>query len=373
MLLPASGEGASIGESELAGVRAAVALAEASGGVNGQPVDLVIRDEGADAVAAAAALQDLLRNQVDVIIGPASSISAIALMPAIVQSGVAACSPSASALALDDFPDNQLFFRTIPSDSLQAEAMAEVIEQTGQTMASIAYVDDGYGRPFDAALEVALRRRGIQVIESVGFAVDDSEFNTEAARVIGAGNGAIALIGDRDAGSRVLVALAQAIGTDARDIVVNDTLRQPLSIGLLSAIKKQTRERIVGVSPSVRTDAADLLRQISSEDPNASGLFATQAFDCANLFMLAAEQTGSTQARMLADVIPSLGSGGLSCASFAKCKKLIGEGRNIDYDGPSGRLAIGPQGDPSSAQFDEFAFDDTGRDVSTRQFEVQAG
>ena len=142
-------------------------MAEKSGGVNGQPVDLIIRDEGSDAVAAGVSLQDLIDSNVDVIIGPASSTTAIELMPTIVQSGIAACSPSASALALDDFPDDDLFFRTIPSDSLQAEAMAQVIEQTGETSASIAYVDDGYGRPFETALEAALRRRGIEVTAAV--------------------------------------------------------------------------------------------------------------------------------------------------------------------------------------------------------------
>ncbi len=370
VLLPASGEGASIGESELAGIQAAVALAKSNGGINGQPVDLIIRDEGSDAVAAGVSLQDLIDSNVDVIIGPASSTTAIELMPIIVQAGIAACSPSASALALDDFPDDGLFFRTIPSDSLQAEAMADVIEQTGETSASIAYVDDGYGRPFETALEAALRRRGIEVTAAVGFAVDDSDFAPEAIRVAAAGDGAIALIGDRDAGSQVLVALAQAIGEEARNIVVNDTLRQPLSIGLLSAIKSATRERILGVSPSVRTDNSVLLGQISTEDPNASGLFATQAFDCANLFMIAAEQTASTDAHMLAAVIPELSTGGLACVSFAECKRLIGQGRNIDYDGPSGRLSIGSDGDPSSAVYDEFSFDATGRDVSGDSLQV---
>jgi branched-chain amino acid transport system substrate-binding protein len=298
---------------------------------------------------------------------------AIALAPTIVEADVAACSPSASALALDDFPDDGLFFRTIPSDSLQAEAMAEVIEQTGETSAAVAYVDDGYGRPFEAALEDALRRRGITVSDAVGFAVDDTEFATEAVRVANAGDGAIALIGDPDAGSRVLAALAQAIGTEPRDIVVNDALRRPWSISLLASVSVQSRERIVGVSPYVRTDNTALYNSIIAQDPNASGLFATQAFDCANLFMIAAEQTGSTQASMLASVIPGISTGGSACATFAECKRLIAEGRNINYEGPSGGLSLGSSGDISAGLFDEFSFDETGRDVSRRQIEVRRG
>ena len=371
VLVPSSGEGASIGESELAGVRVAAALARSNGGVNGQNVELVVRDEGADAITAGVALQQLLDANIDAIIGPASSTVAIALAPTIVDADVAACSPSASALALDDFPDNGLFFRTISSDSLQAEAMAEVIEQTGETSASVAYVDDGYGRPFEAALEDALRRRGITVSDAVGFAVDDTEFATEAVRVANAGDGAIALIGDPDAGSRVLAALAQAIGSEPRDIVVNDALRRPWSISLLASVSAASRERIVGVSPYVRTDNAALFNSITAQDPNASGLFATQAFDCANLFMIAAEQTGSTQASMLASVIPGISTGGSVCTTFAECRRLIAQGRNINYEGPSGRLTLGSDGDVSAGLFDEFSFDSTGRDVSLRQIGVQ--
>ncbi|MCU1392609.1 MAG: putative transporter substrate-binding protein [Ilumatobacteraceae bacterium] len=373
VLLPASGAGASIGESELAAVNVAVDQATAAGGVNGEPVQLVVEDEGADANSAGVALQSLLGLNVDAIIGPASSISAIALAPTLVQADVAACSPSASALALDDFPDNDLFFRTIPSDSLEAEAMAKIIEQTGETSASIAYVDDGYGRPFEAALEASLTHRGIKVSVAVGFSVDDSDFDAEAAEVTQAGSGAIALIGDPDAGSRVLGALAHATASNPRDIVLNDALRRPWSISLLGAINSATRERIVGVSPYVRTDNADLMSAITAQDPNATGLFATQAYDCANLFMLAAEQTGSTQSDLMAAVIPGISTGGSACSTFVDCSALIGEGRNIDYEGPSGKLALGTNGDPSSAVFDEFSFDVTGRDMSKRQIDVPAG
>jgi branched-chain amino acid transport system substrate-binding protein len=305
-----------------------------------------------------------------VLIGPASSTIAIALAPAIVQADLATCSPSASALALDAFPDHNLFFRTIPSDSLQAEAMAEVIEQTGETSAAIAYVDDGYGRPFEEAVEAALRRRGIQVSAAVGYAIGDSDFTAEASRLAKAGDGAIALIGDLDAGSRVLAAIAQAVGDQPRDIVVNDALRQPFTIGLLATVNNATRERIVGVSPYVRTDDSELLAAVIAKDPNASGLFATQAFDCANLLMIAAEQTKSTQPEMLASVIPEISVAGSACASFEECKMLLDENRNINYDGPSGRLALGANGDLSSAVFDEFSFDATGRDISKRQLEV---
>ncbi|HRE03362.1 MAG TPA: ABC transporter substrate-binding protein [Ilumatobacteraceae bacterium] len=196
VLLPSSGAGASIiGDSARAAVQSAIASANAEGGVLGRDVELVLQDEGADSATAAVGLRALIDANVDVLIGPASSNIAIALMPSIVDAGLVTCSPGASALALDEFPDDGLFFRTIASDSLQADAMATVLERTGERSAVIAYVDDGYGRPFEEALRFQLRRRGIAVDASVGYAADDNDYGAEAARLVTSGDGAIALIG----------------------------------------------------------------------------------------------------------------------------------------------------------------------------------
>lgn len=369
VLLPASGPGASaVGKSARAAVESAVKDANAKGGVLGHDVVAYYRDEGSDTATAAVGWQQLLDAHVDILIGPASSNIAIALVPAIVDAGVAACSPSASALALDDFPDNGLFFRTIPSDSLQAEAMASVIERTGDTSAAIVYIDDGYGRPFEKALQARLRARNIAVNESVGFSVDDDEYATEAARVINSGAGAIALIGDAESGSRMLAELAAASKTEPHDIVLNDALRTPWSLSLLGSVSEAIRQRIVGVSPEVLTANTELLADVAAA--GTSGLFAGQASDCANLFMLAAEKTGSSAASDIAAAIPDISSVGSTCSTFAMCSALISDGRSIDFGGADGLLTISQQGDPVSARFDQFSFDDQGRDITTQLITV---
>ena len=362
VLLPRSGAGAAIGQSARAAVQLAVDQVNALGGIGGQPVKLLVRSEGIDPTEAALSLQQLIENQVDVIIGPASSNNAIALVPRIVEAGIAACSPTASAMALDDIPDNGLFFRTVPSDSLQADAMAEVIEQTGRASAAIAYVDDGYGRPFEDALRRALVTRGIVVDDSVGFAATDDEYETEAERLVGSGEGALALIGDADAGSRMLAALADALSSQPRSIIINDTLRQPWSQSLLDLVLPETRSRVRGVSVRVSTLPSDLLEQF--DDTEATDVFATQAYDCANLFMLAALDTGSTLSERIAADVVDVSNSGSRCTTYEQCAALVAQGREIDYDGPGGSLTLNGNGDLASSVFDEFSFDATGRDVS---------
>ncbi len=371
VLLPSSGEGASIGQSARAAVRVAVERANQDGGVNGRPVELVIRDEGADASTAALGLQQMIGAQVDAIVGPASSNNAIALASTMINADIVSCSPSASALALDTLPSRSLLFRTIASDSLEAEAMAEAIEQTGEDTAAITFVDDAYGRPLAKALQVALQRRNLKVTAFSGFAVDDDEFGSEATKLVSSGSGAIALIGDPIAGSRMLVALSDAAGAQPRDIVVNDALRRPMSISVLASIAPAARSKIVGVSQSVVTQSGDLLDAIGVlTNQKATGLFATQAYDCANLLMLAALQGKSTTADVIASQVRTVSAGGSVCDTFASCASLLADGRSIDYDGPGGLLQLGATGDPDMAKFEEFTFDASGRDVTTRSVTV---
>jgi len=338
--------------------------------VNGHPVQLFVRDEGDNASAAATGVQQLLEDDVDAIIGPASSNITVAVLPTIATAGVVDCSPSASTIGLDDFPDNHLFFRTIPSDSLQAEAMAKVIEQTGETSASIGYVNDGYGQPFQTDLLAALLRRRISVTTAIGYSTAANDFAGIADRLLRPGGGAVAVIGDRDAGARLLGALAQATGATPRDIVVNDSLRQPWSLGLLASVNSAERAHIVGVSQDVLTTDPVLLGELTRQSPTATGLFAGPAYDCANIIMLAAVQAGSTRPSAIAALITDVTSGGSRCVTFAACRALLADKRNINYDGPGGQFAIGADGDPESGVFDQFGFGADGRDITTNTVNV---
>jgi hypothetical protein len=49
--------------------------------------------------------------------------------------------------------------------------------------------------------------------------------------------------------------------------------------------------------------------------------------------------------------------------TFAQCRDDLVLDRNINYDGPGGRLTIGDNGDLTEADFEVFGFDETGRDI----------
>ena len=51
----------------------------------------------------------------------------------------------------------------------------------------------------------------------------------------------------------------------------------------------------------------------------------------------------------------------------------LAEGSNINYDGPSGTMAIDLGGNMSRAEFERFEFDDNGRDVAVGSIVVGTG
>jgi branched-chain amino acid transport system substrate-binding protein len=358
LLLPESGEGATIGQPLIEAAKLAVQQVNAAGGVLDQPVELVDGfDEGNNATTASEAIAALLERDVDAVVGPASSTVALATLEELLSAGVLTCSPTATAIALDDFPTSpELFFRTAPSDSLQAGAIAQYAERTGARTAAVTYLDDAYGRPLATATADALQARGLTLIDPVPFAAND-ELTDEAAAISDSDVDVVVVIGDSEQGTRMLAELGEVAGLfpsgDPPVIIVNDAVRRPPSPQLVQALAADVRNRVVGVSP--------LAFRTEPEEP--AGPFATNALDCVNLIALSAIQAGTDAPPQIAAQMADVSSGGVSCRAFAECVQLLPDSR-IDYDGPGGVLEIGANGDPVRARFDLFEFNDNGEDVS---------
>jgi len=349
-----------LGEPMVEAVNLAVDRINEAGGVLDRGVRLVLADEGSSTASAMAAIQTLLDRDVDAVIGPASSLIALSTLDEFVSAGKVVCSPTASALALDEFPDDDLFFRTIPSDSLQAQAIAETADQTGALRVTIVYVDDSYGRPFADAVEASLANEAISVVGRIALSASDDDLSAEAAELTDSDTQVLILLADGDDGTRYLEALDDEDSSGLATIVVNDAFRNPTSPQRIQGLEDELRDRIVGLAP--QADSGDI-----DEPFDPPGLFATNAYDCANLIALAAVRAESDAPRDIARQIGQVSVNGSVCDSFAVCLATIKSGLQIDYNGPSGVTDLLTRtGDPSRATFDRFTFDETGRDVLQR-------
>jgi branched-chain amino acid transport system substrate-binding protein len=354
VLLPTSD--AVIGEPLIAATRQAVGLINDAGGVLGRDVDIVVEDEGDTVAIASESIQRLIAADVDAIVGPSSSLIALGTLDDIVSAGIVSCSPTASALALDDFPDDELFFRTIPSDSMQAEAITDVVERTGSTTVALVHVNDGYGQPFAEAVAASLDARGITVIETLPFSGHDDDLADDAASIVATGAQVVVVLADGQDGTSFISALGQTDHGSLQSIIVNDAMRMPSSPQVIQGLDPALREKLRGVAPQAEPTEAIPYEPV--------GFFAVNAFDCVNLIALSAMRVESDAPRDIAGQMATVSASGAVCLTFAACRDALENDLDFDYDGPSGvtELVV-RQGDPKRARFQEFRFDDTGRDV----------
>lgn len=354
-----------LGAPMVAAAELAIERINTAGGVLGRRVRGIVADEGSTTGSAATAIQSLLDDDVDAIVGPGSSTIALGTLGEIVSAGVVTCSPTANALALDEFPDDDLFFRTIPSDSLQARAIAAVADQTGAVEAAIVHVDDAYGRDFATAVESSMTAGAISVTQTIGFTGRDDDLIDVAQQLVESAATVAIVLADGDDGTRFLEALDEVDSRGLTTVLVNDALRNPSSPERIANLDPQLRLKIVGLAP-----------EAASNDPNEPfdppGLFATNAYDCVNLVALAAVRAGSDAPRDIAAEIPSVSSSGLVCRTFTACVGAIGDDRQIDYNGPTGLTEIGRNGETSRAVFDRFIFNADGEDIFDRTITVGA-
>lgn len=352
VLLPQTGAGSNIGIPGTAAAEAAVAAINAEG-VFDEPVVLVKADEGETIEEARAAIDDLLAEDVDAIVGPASSLVAVEVLDGLMGAGILTCSPSATSIALDDFPDSDLFFRTVPNDSLAADAIASQARRTGVTGVTLVYVDDGFGRPFSREVLAAMAEEDLQLNREVRLASDDDDFTEVAGELAESETGTIVVIADAEQGWSLLPALAEAM-EDPPAIIVNDAMRRPPAAEIVGALPVSFREAIQGVSPLAT-------KQLESEP---EGPYATYSLDCVNLIALAALASDSDDPREIADQIRPVAGSGRGCQTFSECAALVEANLDIDYNGPSTRLdEIGADGDPSRGSFAAFTFNESGLDV----------
>ena len=119
---------------------------------------------------------------------------------------------------------------------------------------------------------------------------------------------------------------------------------------------------IVAIGARQDTGAGlDLFVQALNADANHH--FAHNAYDCLAVIALAAQSAGSSQPRDIASSVSAVTTSGTRCSAFVTCSTALLDGRNINYNGPSGNLTIDADGNVTTAIFERFTFDDTGRDV----------
>jgi ABC-type branched-subunit amino acid transport system substrate-binding protein len=212
-LLPETGSLAFLGPPEFAAAELAVQEINEAGGVLGQPVEYSQGDSGDTTTDLANTTTDrLLSENVDLIVGAASSSVSLTVIDKITGAGVVMFSPANTSKAFSDYADNGLYFRNAPSDILQGGTLADIILQDGHTTVGVLALDDDYGTGLLEDLTTALEEGGAEVVESVVYDPAAQTFDAEVGQIVTADPEAIVVIGF-DESSRILsLMVEQGVG-----------------------------------------------------------------------------------------------------------------------------------------------------------------
>jgi len=343
-----------------------------AGGVNRQFVDLAVRDEGSDASSAYQALRELLDDeQVDVIVGPASSRVALGALDTLAEARVITCSPTSTAFDLDARRDDGYFVRTIGSEAFEAVALTRAMIDTGRQNFAVLYPEDDYGQAYATEMNRAFRSLREEVL-LVSYDPTEAQFNVPVTEALADGSTqVVAVVGTGAIGARVLASLA---ANDATPDEVPTFVSSGLRVDELSMLVDPPllTAGIQGVSPLAPPADNAFTETFTRTAPGARMAYAAYAYDCVNLLALAAQAAGTDEPEQLQAEITAVSSGGSTCRRFSSCAELLADGRSIDLEGASGDLELQDDGDVGVASYDHFEFDAEGRDVSIETIPVRA-
>jgi ABC-type branched-subunit amino acid transport system substrate-binding protein len=160
-LLPETGGLAFAYPPIIAGARLAVEEINGAGGVFGVDVQWIDGDAGTDPEVARGTLASHVAAGVHIIIGPAASGVAEAVLPDAVAAKRIMFSPSNTAAELVEADHDGYYFRTAPPDSLQGAALADILLRDGVERIVIVARDDSYGSGLLRNASESLARFGV--------------------------------------------------------------------------------------------------------------------------------------------------------------------------------------------------------------------
>lgn len=132
-----SGRSADLGVAGRNGVLLAIEERNAAGGINGRPVELLIRDDEQNPETAKRVVAELLEQKVEAIIGPMTSSVAMAVVPLANDARVPLVSPTVTTTDLSAKDD--YFLRIISSTSEYAAKNARYQHQVGRRRIAAIY------------------------------------------------------------------------------------------------------------------------------------------------------------------------------------------------------------------------------------------
>jgi ABC-type branched-subunit amino acid transport system substrate-binding protein len=355
IILPQTGGLAAFGEGMIAAVEMAIEEVNENGGVWGNDVVWELRDEGPaeEPEVVTAAADFMISQEVNAVIGAASSTSSLNIIEALFNQAIIQVSPSNTGPDFTVSQYNHYYFRTAPSDIIQGSALAEEILEDQQGTIGILAQQTAYGEGLANQVAEVFTAGGGEVVSTEFYDLAQTEYGSEVNALVAADPDAIVLI-SYDESLQIIPALVGAgIGPDVKQWYFVDGNRLDYSgnfdAGLMEGVKASQPG---GVDEP--TEFYERLEEFRSGLPQIA--FTPESYDAVIALALGAIAANSDNPDDIRAAMLTITDGGTPCTSFAECRELLEAGEDIDYNGISGPIAWTEDGDPGRAEIGIFEY-----------------
>ena len=354
LVVPLTGPVASFGRVVERSTRLAVKEVNDAGGINGQRVQLLIRDDQFDPDIAQARAQELIDLGVEAIIGPVASFLTLPTAQNVtIPAGVALVSPSATTAAITGLADNDTVYRTVVSDAFQAILLAQVMTERGVNSISIIQVDDVYGNGLGDTLVASFTGT---VLSRITYPVGkESGFSTQINQLFSNGiPDAVVIIGFSLDGANITRDILSYNPQPMPDFFASDAI---VSASFIANAAPDIIEGLIGTesAPPSQLDnfityRQNLAQALGVDDPGED-VEGYSTYDAAMLAMLAMAQAGENSRQAIIANLRSVsradGAGAvtINVGEFARALAAIAQGQDIDYEGANGSVDFDANGD----------------------------
>lgn len=297
----------------------------ASGGIDGRPLELLIRDDAADPEQAIDIAEEFVSNPEVVAVAGHVNSGTMTAAATVYEKGLPALATSATSPSISRLGD--WIFRVTSSDSANAVELSRLALQIAEPTA-ILYENDDYGRGLSNSFRTSYEALGGEILESDPYLATTEDLRPYLERLRQQGVGLVFIAG-LELGAARIIQQANELGLDTR-FLGGDGLEGLVNMG------EAYNGTLVGMlyhpdaSPAAR-EFAETFRGAYNRPPDS---FAALAYDAVYLLRRAAEEGGASREE-IREYLATVGRPGGSPA----------------YEGASGTIRFDVNGDPLGKDF----------------------
>ena len=318
--------------------------------LKGDTMKLMLADSQCDPKAGVDAGGKVVNvEQVVAIVGASCSGATNGMVQSVtIPAGVVAISDSATAPSITDLKDNDLVFRVSASDAYQGKALAQLAWDKGYRKMAMTFANDDYNAGLAGVFEASYKALGGEITANQMHEPKKASYRSEVSTLSGKGAEGLAIFAYYGGSGITIIRNSIENGLFSKFLAADGMFDQ----SVIDQIGADTLKDNILITQAA-SDPENKSYQAFADPYKATGHspeapYAAHGYDAVFLVALAIEKAGSADRAKIKEALRSVASGPgevIRPGEWAKAKKLIAEGKDINYEGAVGNNDFDANGD----------------------------